>query len=269
MKIAPRWLVITALLWIGPAPSAAAPPLGGAGRPGDTVAVSVGWQRNLSRQNVAITITPSSGAPVSYLPGDPGIRAVVNVYPDPVSRLRAGSPGGGQEDWWDTAVYFDMPIGLAAGTASVQISGPGGLLTPEPIAVEVLPGVTRSGPPGAGATAPGTTESDLAPLERVEHVTVTFAGPAVPHSIQLQLHYTPAASRAGVVNPRGDVKNLVWADHGTTLTVLLTPAGGVTPQDFGAFSFYVTGALADLHVTSLRAYDIRGTQLADVSARIE
>ena len=58
-----------------------------AARSGETVVLAVGWQKTLARQNMTITITPASGAPVTYLPGDARVRGVVNLYPDPRSNL--------------------------------------------------------------------------------------------------------------------------------------------------------------------------------------
>src|SRR3989344_3311080 len=56
-------------------------------RAGDTVALAAGWKHYFSRDNITVTVTPSSGSPVVYPPNDPAVRAVINLYPDPLSSL--------------------------------------------------------------------------------------------------------------------------------------------------------------------------------------
>jgi hypothetical protein len=263
MKLASAYLATAILVVIGP--TAAASSVVAAGRPGETVVVSVGGQKGLSRQTVAVTVT-ASGRSVTYEAGDPRIRAVVNVYPDPLSRLRAATPGSAQHqpDAWDTHVYFDLPLGLDIGTAHVEIRGPQGSLTGV-VPLEILPGIGAPLSPEDASLAGNA----LAPLERTEHATIAFSGPSVPHSIQIELSYTAGAAVVSVINTRGDLKNLVWADHGSRLIVLMTPVAGRTLREFRAFEFYVTGGVTDLQVNSLRAYDVTGARLPGVSARVE
>lgn len=99
-------------------------------RAGDTVAIAAGWKQNFTRQNITVTITPSVGNPIVYAPNDPAVRAVVNLYPDPVSSLVVSPEIGldltpyaqtysglimdnvtsGDKDWWQTTVLLTFRL---------------------------------------------------------------------------------------------------------------------------------------------------------------
>ena len=77
-------------------------------RAGDTVSHTVGMQTGVSRDNLTITFTPTTGgASISYLPGDSAIRAVVNLYPDPVSRIIVGGETG--QDLGHSQTFITQP----------------------------------------------------------------------------------------------------------------------------------------------------------------
>ena len=123
-----------------------------AARPGETIALAAGWNQQLTRNDLTVVITPASGSPVTYNPGDARVRTIVQGYPDPVSKLLvsdrsgvtypdAGLPNNGfsasgyntlppsfgnivrgqtgnENDWSDTIVFLDLPATLAPGQAS-------------------------------------------------------------------------------------------------------------------------------------------------------
>jgi len=258
-------------------------------RAGDTVALAAGWKQNFSRDNITVTITPSSGAPVVYLPNDPAVRAVVNLYPDPVSSVLVSTETGqdlttsaqtygylvnagytnGDKDWWQTTVFIDLPPIIPAGTASINISdSTGGTVTS---AVEIIPG---AGSPNTFDTTFGPLNVfQIASLERVTHYTVNFTGAAIPYAIQVDLLHDPdvdngGAGRAYVVNPRGDIKNATWKDGGSNLRVILTPAKGTVLGNMKDFKFYVAGGVTGLQIVNVKPFDVNGNPLNGITAVI-
>lgn len=281
--------VVPLLLCLGVAGCAATQSFPPAARPGDTIALAVGWNKSLTRQATTITLTPSVGAPITYGPSDPRLRAVLRLYPDPVSRLvigtetqqalsvNAASHGGklleqvtGQDkDWWMTVVALDLPASLPPGPAAITITGPEGPVTPQPILVEILPQIGTPASLAGSGLAPGDTADLLASLERAEHATLTFSGSVVPHAIQLEITRTAGVGKSWVVNPRGDLKNLSWSDDGTTLRIMLTPTHGQTLADLSQFKVYIAGGVTGLQVKSLKACDSRGNRLPGIVAEIQ
>lgn len=130
-------------------------------RAGDTVAVAAGWKHNFTRDNITVTITPSSGAPIVLPPRDPAIRAVVNLYPDPVSSILVSQETGqditpyaqtyadmvsgnftqGDKDWWQTSVFVDLPLSLPVGNTAIAVSTPQGETASS--VVEIVSGTGR------------------------------------------------------------------------------------------------------------------------------
>ena len=167
MKRTGARLILVVLLWLGLASCAGTQTFTTAARAGDTVALAVGWNKAIARQNITVTITPSSGPVVTYRPNDPNVRAVVNLYPDPVSRLVVGTEtqqGLGynanehgnslttnvtnqDRDWGETIVLVNLPTSLLSGTtANISITGPDGPVTAQPITVDILPGAGNANP---------------------------------------------------------------------------------------------------------------------------
>lgn len=258
-------------------------------RAGDTVAVAAGWKQHFTRDNITVRITPSSGAVIVFPPNSPAIRAVVNLYPDPVSSILVSQETGqdvtpyaqtyadmvtanftqGDKDWWQTSVFVDLPSNLPAGSAEIDISTPEG-----ESASSVVRIVSGTGSPNAFQTAFGSlNDNQLLSMQRARHYTVNLAGSTVPYAVQLDLLHAPdtdhgGAGRTHVINPRGDLKNLSWRDDGTNLRVLLMPAKGSAPGSMKDFKFYVAGGIAGLQVISVKPFDVNGNPLSGVTAVI-
>jgi hypothetical protein len=260
-----------------------------AARAGDTVALAAGWKHYYTRDNITVTITPSSGSSIVLPPNSPAVRAIVNLYPDPISSVMA-SPGSGQDltpsaqsyasqvntfftfgdkDWWQTTVFLDLPSTLPVGTANININNPQGEnLNAQ---VEIIPGTGQ--PNGFQATTGAITPSQLASLERVGHYTISFSGSTIPFAIQIDLSHNPdvdhgGTGRAYVVNPRGDLKNVAWKDDGTNLRLILTPAKGLVLGNMKDFKCYVAGGITGLQVVNVKAFDINGNPISEVTASV-
>jgi hypothetical protein len=258
-------------------------------RAGDTVAVAAGW-KNFSRDNITVTITPSTGIPVVYGPGNPAVRAVINLYPDPISSIVVSTETGqdltpfaqtyggligstysnGDKDWWQTTVFIDLPAALPVGSATIDISGSAGGSASS--TVEIVAG---TGTPNSFYTSIGPLGADqLAAMERVGHNTIKFYGSTIPYAIQVGLAHDPdvdhgGSGRAYVVNPRGDLKNIAWSDDGTNIQVILSPTHGQSLNNLLDFKFYVAGGVTNLRALSIKAVDINGNALTGVSAVVE
>ena len=264
-----------------------------AARSGDTVALTLGWNPELTKDQLTVTITPSSGGPVVYLPGDSAIRALVNLYPDPLSRLiierEAGTPTddgwlfgvlmentvtGADKDFSQKVLIMDLPPGILAGPATVSFASTGGEVI-SPLTVEILP--------GTGARHEFQVQEGLQPMlgeqvdlaERAPHYTISFSGTEVPHAIQIDLTHDPDQSSGGsgkpyVVGSRGsDVKSAIWSDDGSNLKVILLPTGTAI-TDFVNFKFYVAGGIENLQqvLGGVKAFDSFGNEVTGVSATV-
>jgi hypothetical protein len=276
-----------------------------AARAGDTVALVTGWNQAINSSNLTIQFTDANSNVVTYQPGDPGIRAVVQLYPDPASNLIAQySTGQTNEsgfysgtfvgsfidagytnhdaDWNQTVVYVDLPATLASGLTTISLLGPSGSLTNSPsatltdgsvapilpIKVTILPGTGASNPLNSQG---GGNGSSLSLMERSNYYTVTFTGSTIPDSIQLDLTRTAGTGLPWVVNPRGDLKNVAWRDDGSTsLRVILTTSHGVPLADMKHFKFYVTSGipLTGLAVANVAAYDTSGYPISGITANV-
>lgn len=264
----------------------------GAVRAGDTVAVAVGWRQNLAKDNITVTITTGSpGNQVTYAtygPNNAAIRAVINLYPDPLSSLVV-SPQLGEDltpfaqqyaslmdssyasydkDWSQTVVFVDLPTDLPVGNAQIRVSG-GGYTNPPVSVVEILPG--SGSPINFSTEGGGLNANQLGSLGRVPNQSVTFTGSTIPHAIQVDLAHYPdrdsgGVGKAHVANTRGDIKNIAWRDDGSNLRVILTPTNDRSFSDLLDFKFYVAGGLTGLYVTDVRAYDVNGNTVPGISA---
>ena len=261
----------------------------GTARSGDTVLLPLGWNQSLTRGTVTVAISPAGGSRVTLGPSDPRIRGLIRLYPDPASRLIVGTEtaqglgvnaaaigarlrervSGANREWWLTVLCLDLPPDLPAGPAVLAVAGPDGSPAGPPIALEILEGSgAPTGLAGLGLE-PAQAAEALAALERAAHATLVFRGPVVPHAIQVTLTRTPGVGAPWLVNPRGDLKNMSWADDGTTIRVLLTPTTGRTPGDLLDFTIVVAGELAGLRVGTVRGYDRSGTAVAGLTATLE
>lgn len=268
-----------------------------AARAGDTVALGAGWKQKFDRNSLTVTITGADSSVVTYGPGNPAVRAVVNLYPDPLSHLvvsaRTGSDGVydysyGQSanlnthndpDWWQTSIYLDLPATLPVGTAQVQFQSSSGEKY-GPVPVQIIAGQGSSANFSAGLLG-NLTPTQLQVAERSLSFTVQFSGGSVlPAAIQVDLTHNPDSSVGGtgktwVANPRGDTKNLAWTDDGTNMRVMLLSSGDGTTKDFFLtdygwkyFKFYVTGGVTGLQVQNIKAYDASGALIGGVTATV-
>jgi hypothetical protein len=260
-------------------------------RAGDTVAVAAGRVEGFSRNNITVTITPSSGSPVVYGPNNPAIRAVINLYPDPVSSLLvsmetqqdltpAAQTYGGmllnqipdrEKDWWQTSVFIDLPASLPTGQTWIEISNPAGGYTYSEL--EIVPGTGSPNKFEANINGP-LNANQFASMERLPHFTVGFSGTAVPFAIQVDLAHAPDADNGGsgrayVINPRGDLKNVTWSDTGTSMRVIITPATTQALSNIHDYKFYVAGGVTGLGVSSVKAVDINGNAVSGVTATVD
>ncbi len=257
-------------------------------RAGDTVSHTVGMKTGVSRDSLTITFTPlGGGASTTYLPGDSAIRAVVNLYPDPVSKIIVGG-GTGQslgtfaniynsalentlafqsKDWWTTMVVYDVPPTLPIGTYAVEMVSNGNVLNTATVDV-----VDVGGSPNTFDTHEGGVllPEMLYSMERAEHYTIDFTGTTVPYALQADFIHNDDATLGGtgrpyVVNPRGDVTSVAWTDDGNSLRVIVTPTRtGLSKMQH--FRFYVAGGITGLIPQSVEAFDINGNPVAGVNA---
>lgn len=282
------WLAVTAFL----SGCTATQTFTAAARPGDTVALAVGWNKPVNRNNLTVTFQPTDGVPVTYNPGDNRIKAVTQLYPDLVSNVVVGTQTGQQTvggtgmnyaigyfinqdftqqdpDWNQTVVYLNLPTTLPVGTTNITLAGPSGNLTVSPLQVNVLAGAGQSNPFYVDGAIIPQAGSFVRSMERSNYYTISFNAPTIPYAIQVELTRTTGTGVPWVVNTRGDLKNLAWRDDGASnIRVMLTPSRGVPMADLKGFKFYVAGGVTGLTATSVTAYDIAGNPVPDVTANV-
>jgi len=259
-------------------------------RAGDTVAVAAGRVTGFSRSSITVTITPSSGSPIVYGPNNPAVRAVINLYPDPLSSLLVSmetqqdlTPSAQtygsvllvtipnrEKDWWQTTVFVDLPTSLPVGTASIEISDDAGEYVYSD--VQIVEGTGAPNTFDTNINGP-LNPNQLASLERIAYYSVDFNGSTIPFAIQVDLSHSPdvdhgGTGRAYVVNPRGDLKNVTWSDTGTSLRVIILPAKGQALDNVHNYKFYVAGGVTNLAVLSVKAVDINGNNVSGVTATL-
>jgi len=268
-------------------------------RSNDTVAVGAGWMQTFSRDTVRVTITDFIGTETIYAPGDPNVRAVINMYPDPASNIvvsretgiNIGSPAAateaglinfiytdGDNDWWQTIVFVNLADNMALGDADVLIESidpvTSQVVETASSTVEIIPGVGEAFP--FSAMYPwgipfNLSSNQLRSLERSSHYQIDFTGGAeIPAAISLELMHDPdidnsGVGRAYVVNPTSETKSIHWVDNGTVAKAIILP---VTSSGFSSlvdFKFYVSG-IDNVSVKSLQAYDQNGVEIFTVGA---
>ena len=262
-----------------------------AARAGDSVSVAAGWMKTFTPDNLTVTIIPSSGSPLVFLPGDPIVRAVTNMYMDPLASIVVSRQTGqnltpfattyattmksaftgDDKDWWQTLVILDLPSSLPVGLTQITISAPGG-----ESAVADLDIVAGTGSPNPlEAEMQGElVDHQLDSLQRVPHYTVNFSSTGtLPYAVQVDLMHDPGVESGGsgkayVVNPIGYIKNAAWSDDGTSTRVILTPSRDNEIQSMADFKFYVAGGINNLAVSNVLAFDINGDAVPGISAAI-
>ena len=260
-------------------------------RAGDTVAVPTGLQTGINRGNINVIITPSSGPDIVLDSNSPEIRAIINLYPDPVSNMIVSREIGEDtsqfsttyadsllvsanfdKDWYQTTVFIDLPAGLPQGLTELAISN----------GVEIVHTATVDIIPGQGT--PNTFSSDfnggllisepmLDSLARAAQTTVELDSTEIPHAVELNFTHDAdktagGTGKATVINPLGYRKNLFWHDDGTNLKIVMMQSKDSIIDDMKDFKFYIAGTVTNLQFSNLNAYDINGNDLLNVSATL-
>lgn len=256
-------------------------------RTDETVSILLGYQPNFNKRNISLTVTPSGGTPIIIPQGDPSIRAVTNMYPDPLSSMRVSqdissdlTPGAstyantiefitaGDSDWYQTILLLDLPS-LPTGFADITVTDGVDSIT---ATVEIISGAGSAtvfdARLGSGGGSPFVVSSDmLNSLQRVEHFVIDInVDGELPHAVQLTLLHDPDSSVGGsgithVVNPLSNKKSLNWSDDGTTTKIILLPTAQNTIQKEKDFKFYVTGGITNVTVQAVDAFDIDGNSI--------
>lgn len=261
-------------------------------RAGETAAIGMGWQKKFKRSNTTVTITPSNGNQIVYQPNDPAIRAIINLYPDPVSWLVVGTDTqtdvfynngytygniinsnftNGDHDWWQTTAFIDLPIVISPGIATIAFSNSNGDFSSS--VVEIVSGSGVADDFNAEGNGPLNADQ-LSSLERAPNFEVSFTGPEIPYAMELKFSYM---GDLHVVNPRASKKNIIWSGDGLILNVMLLPAKTESLNNFNDFKFYITGQGAlqfvqDAHpitLQSIEAFDINGNKISGVGVSID
>lgn len=268
-----------------------------AARPGETIALALGWRHHLTRDNlIDITITDASANTFIYSPTDTSIRAIYNTYPDPISNLVVGyetnqnivgneQTWGGliqsnvtnfDRDWSQKILLIDLPAGIFPGSANISVTialEGGGTETIPSQSIEILD--VAPAPFGnlfQNYESLSMSSATLKSFERANHYKVLFSGTTLPHAIQVDLTHDPdvdngGAGRAYVANPRGDIKNVHWADDGINTRVIVIPSHGQSLAEWSDFKFYVAGEITGLTIVpgSAQGFDINGNPIAVTS----
>jgi hypothetical protein len=249
--------------------------------------MAIGWYPHLEREDLTVTLThATTGNQVVYLPGDPAVRAVANLYPDPLARLQVHRETKTTEDpiafdawlletsvtdadkeYSEKFILLDLPQTFSEGIVDIDIQSSTEDVI-NPLQVEILPG---AGSPNTFGNWDGWSLDTvhLRYMERAPYYTIDFSTDgSVPHAIQIDLAHNPDASSGGVgvpyvVNPRDDLKSASWSDDGTRLRVILMPTAATALADIKHFKFYVTGGLTGLLVSSVDAYDVDGNPVVE------
>ena len=260
-------------------------------RSGDTVAVPVGMQPTFNKDNITITITPQTGAPIVLTAADPSIRAVINFYPDPISNMVVSreinedtSPSSEtysgttlfitnqDKDYYQTTVFIDIPDGLAVGLAQINISDITGASHNSELDIISSTGGTPN--PFKANIPDSEAEFDLTDvmlntLARAPHTEVTFDSSSIPKAIEINFTHDPDKTVGGigqayVVNPLGYIKNLSWSDDGNNLKIILIESSNNSINNMKDYKFYIAGTVQNLQLTSISSYDGNGNTSIDV-----
>jgi len=258
-------------------------------RAGDTAIVAAGMKQNFSRDNITVTITPSIGSPLIFFPGHPAVRAVINMYPDPLSSLIISEETnqnitpfalsyadsnkfftGGDKDMWQTTVFVNLPATLPTGLTNIRITNTQGVSAES--SVEIVSGIGQEEVFDAEVNGP-MTPTQLSTLERVQHFEISFSGSVIPHAIQVEFNHDATADIGGagkayVSNPRGDIKSITWNDNGNILRTVITPSQSTPLTNMSDFKFYVSGGVTNLSPSVITPVDINGSPVAGVTVNV-
>lgn len=258
-------------------------------RAGDTIALAAGWKQNFNKENITVTITPSSGSDIIISPGNAAIRGSINFYHDPLSSAIVSRETGidfssfaqtyedvitsnftnDDKDWYTKTIFIDLPSSLPTGLTQIVVSNAVGASVTS--VVDIVDGV------GSPSTFTSQSSTNLSPamfdsMSRVEHYSVDFTASVLPYAIEVTLLHDPDSGAGGsgnayVANPIGYKKNLLWSDDGLSMKVILTPTNSLKPMDhIKDFKFYIAGGLQNLAVSSVSGFDVNGNAVSGVTA---
>jgi hypothetical protein len=259
-------------------------------RAGDTIAIPVGMQPNFSKDNITVTITPSSGPQIIMPATDPSIRAVINLYPDPISNMvisreineditpsartyayTTGVMANDDKDWFQTTVFLDLPGTLPVGLTQIDVSN--GSVT-DSSTLDVIAGTGTANTFNADFNSGLLLNSPmLDSLSRTSHSTVDISSATIPSAIEITFTHDPdntvgGTGRAFVVNPLGYRKNIHWSDDGSNMKIILLESKDGIIDNMNDYKFYITGTVSNLQPGSVTGYDSNGNAISDVSSSL-
>jgi len=256
-------------------------------RAGDTVAVAAGMKPDFNKDNITVTITPSSGSTIVLAADDPAIRGIINLYPDPISSMKISKELGTNlttnaisyadttltsanydNDWYQTSVFLDLPDNLPLGLTQIDITNELG--TFHSATLDIVEGV---GEPNAFSTDLFDVNVDsnmFDSLARTDHATIFLQSEIIPAAVELLFTHDPDISVGGsgqafIVNPLGHRKNLRWSDDGTNLKILMIESKPGIIDNINDYKFYITGTATNLQFVSLQGFDNNGQIIPDIT----
>ncbi len=257
---------------------------------GETVQIGAGYKHDFRRDNVTVRFIPEVGPDIVYNPGDPAIRSILNLYPDPLSSIVISQQTGSDiasgsrtygdminniytekdNDWWQSTVFMDVPASLPIGITTVEIINPAGDIATSQIEIIGNGGVPDDYKADFGIVLNRTYFSTL---ERVDHFIVTINSATVPSAIELELAATDFVGY--VIQGRGEAVSLNWSETGGLYKVIMTPTVNASVSKVQDFKFYMAitsglAATADLSIISaVKAFDENGDSISGVTASIQ
>lgn len=259
-------------------------------RAGDTVAVPVGMQPTFNKDNITVTITPSSGTPITLTASDPAVRGIINFYPDPISNMIVSreidedtTPGSrayagmtlttsnNDKDYFQTTVFVDLPSSLPTGLTNIEVTDTSGLSHNATLDIVSGTGTPNSFEADVGGVL--LTKDIFDSLGRSAHTEVSFNAITVPQAIEINFTHDPdktvgGTGKAFVVNPLGYRKNLSWSDDGTSLKIIMMGSQSGLIDDIKDYKFYIAGTATNLQLQSVSSFDSAGNALSGTSAII-
>ncbi len=223
-------------------------PLPTAARSGDTIVLGIGTIRGLDRGDVTATLTSASD-PDNPVDITTGIRAVFNLYPDPVSEAARYSVANAVGHSMQTMVVLDLPQNLPTGSATIDIDTNIGLILPNisDQTIEILPGVGSAHDFGDAWNL--VEVLDITSLEPLSHGIITTVGndfsfPISAAQFEIDFDETNVNGDVfqAVVVPKDILDltgqsvtfypNITWAHDGDKLKVQVLCPNCVIPQGF-------------------------------------
>lgn len=259
-------------------------------RAGDTIAVPVGMQPDFSKDNITVTITPASGPQIILPASDPSIRAVINLYPDPVSNMivsreiaeditpfaqvyadTTGFMANDDKDWYQTTIFLDLPDTLPIGLTQIEVSN--GIITDD-TTLDVIAGNGTANTFNADFNSGLLLDENmLDSLSRSSHSTVNISSSTIPSAVEITFTHDPditvgGTGQAFVINPLGYRKNLHWSDDGINLKIIMIESKSGIIDNMNDYKFYIAGTATNLVQVSVSGYDNNGNSVSGVTASL-